>query len=78
MLFRSPQEPTFTKGVEPQEPILPHDGARNEEADVLQGTKSMLKDLAQSVFATTSQVQIPQAVTMSAKRYATWVFNALP
>ena len=73
-----PQEPTSTKGVEPQEPVLPNDSATNEEADMLQDTKSMLKDFAQSVFATTSQVQIPQAVTMSAKRYATWVFNTLP
>ena len=76
-----PQEPTSAKGVESQEPILPHNGARSEEhyeADILQDTKSMLKGFAQSVLATTSQVHIPQAVTMSAKRYATWVFNALP
>ena len=76
-----PQEPTSVKEVEPQEPVLSHDGARSEEhyeVDILQDTKSMLKDFAQSVLATTSQVQIPQAVTMSAKRYATWVFNALP
>ena len=69
-----PQEPTSAKGVEPQEP----DNARNEEADILQDTKSMLKDFAQSVFATIAQVHIPQAITVSAKRYATWVFNALP
>ena len=76
-----PQEPTPAKEVEPQEPVLPHEGAKNEEhyeADILKDTKTMLKDLAQSVLATTSQVQIPQAVTMLAKRYATWVFNALP
>ena len=76
-----PQEPTPAKGVEPQEPVLPHDDAMDEghyEADILQDTKTMLKDFAQSVLAMTSQVQIPQAVTMSAKRYATWVFNALP
>ena len=66
------------RGVEPQEPVLPQGGAKNEEADILQETKSMLKDFAQSVLATTSQVQIPQAVMMSAKRYATWVFNTLP
>lgn len=76
-----PQDPTPAKEVEPQEPVLPHDDARDEghyEADILQDTKTMLKDFAQSVLATTSQVQIPQVVTMSAKRYATWVFNALP
>ena len=75
------QEPTSAKEVEPQEPILPHDGARSEEhykADILQDTKTMLKDLAQSLFATTSQVKIPLAVTMSVTRYATWIFNALP
>ena len=75
------QEPTFAKEVEPQEPVLPHEGAKNEEhyeADILKDTKTMLKDLAQSVLATTSHVQIPQTVKMSAKRYATWVFNALP
>ena len=62
-------------------PRIPHEGAKNEEhyeADILKDTKTMLKDFAQSVLATTSQVQIPQAVTMSAKRYATWIFNALP
>ena len=76
-----PQEPTSVKEVEPQEPVLPHEGAKNEEhyeADILKDTKTMLKDFAHTVFATTSQVQIPQSVTMSAKRYATWVFNALP
>ena len=76
-----PQEPTFAKEVEPQEPVLPHEGAKNEEhyeADILKDTKTMLKDFAHTVFATTSQVQISQSVTMSAKRYATWVFNALP
>ena len=76
-----PQEPTFAKEVEPQEPVLLHGGAKNEEhyeADILKDTKTMLKDFAHTVFATTSQVQIPQSVTMSAKRYATWVFNALP
>ena len=76
-----PQEPTSVNEVEPQEPVLPHEGAKNEEhydADILKDTKTMLKDLAQSVLATTSHIQIPQAVTMSAKRYATWVFNALP
>ena len=76
-----PQEPTSVKEVEPQEPVLPHESAKNEddyEADILKDTKTMLKDLAQSVFATTSQVQIPQTVKMSAKRYATWVFKALP
>ena len=76
-----PQEPIPTKGVEPQEPVLPHDDAMDEghyEVDILQDTKSMLKNFAQSVLATTSQVHIPQAMTMSAKRYATWVFNALP
>ena len=76
-----PQEPTFAKEVEPQEPVLPHEGAKDEEhyeADILKDTKTMLKDFAHTVFATTSQVQIPQSVTMSAKRYATWVFNALP
>ena len=76
-----PQEPTFAKEVEPQEPVLLHGGAKNEEhyeADLLKDTKTMLKDFAQSVLATTSQIQIPQAVTMSTKRYATWVFNALP
>ena len=76
-----PQEPTSAKEVEPQEPVLPHEGAKNEEhyeADILKDTKTMLKDFAQSVLATTSQVQIPQAVTMSAKRYVTWVFNSLP
>lgn len=76
-----PQEPTPAKEVEPQEPVLPHEGAKNEEhyeADILKDTKTMLKDFAQSVLATTSQVQIPQVVTMSAKRYVTWVFNALP
>ena len=69
-----PQEPTSAKGVETQEPVLPHEGAKNEEhyeADILKDTKTMLKDLAQSVLATTLQVKIPQAVTMSAKRYAT-------
>ena len=39
-----PQEPTSARGVEPQEPILPQGGAKNEEADILQDTKSMLKD----------------------------------
>ena len=76
-----PQEPTSTNEIEPQEPILPHDDARSGEqyeANILQDTKSMLKDFAQSVLATTSQAHIPQAVTMSAKRYATWIFNALP
>ena len=76
-----PQEPTFAKEVEPQEPVSLHGGAKNEEhyeADLLKDTKTMLKDFAQSVLATTSQIQIPQAVTMSTKRYATWVFNALP
>ena len=76
-----PQEPTFAKEVEPQEPVLLHGGAKNEEhceADLLKDTKTMLKDFAQSVLATTSQIQIPQALTMSTKRYATWVFNALP
>ena len=76
-----PQEPTPAREVEPQEPVLPHEGAKDEEhheADSLKDTKTILKNLAQSVFATTSQVQIPQNVKMSAKRYATWVFNALP
>ena len=76
----APQEPTSAKEVEPQEPDFLHDNARSEEhheVDIIKDTKTMLKDLAQSVLATTSQVQIPQAVTMSAKRYATWVFNAL-
>ena len=57
-----PQEPTPAKEVEPQEPVLPHDDARDEghyEADILQDVRTMLKDLAQSVLATTSQVQIP-------------------
>ena len=73
------EKPQHTEAkTKPQEPILPQGDAKNEEADMLQDTKSMLKDFAQSVFATTSQVHIPQAVTMSAKRYATWVFNALP
>ena len=76
-----PQEPTFAKEVEPQEPVLPYKSVKDEEhyeADILKDTKTMLKDFAHTVFATTSQVQIPQSVTMSAKRYATWVFNALP
>ena len=73
-----PQEPTSARAVEPQEPVLPQGGEKNEEADILQDTKSMLKDFAQSVLATTSQVHIPQAISISAKRYATWVFNALP
>ena len=75
-----PQEPTPARDVEPQEPVLPHEGAKDEEhyeANILKDTKTMLKDFAQSVLATTSQVQNPQAVMMSAKRYATWVFNAL-
>ena len=77
----APQEPTSAKEVEPQEPDFPHDNARSEkhhEEDIIKDTKTMLKDLAQSVLATTSQVQIPQAITMSASRYATWIFNALP
>ena len=76
-----PQEPTFAKEVEPQEPVLPDASVKDEEhyeADILKDTKTMLKDFAQSVLAMTSQVHIPQSVTMSAKRYATWVFNALP
>ena len=76
-----PQEPTSIKEVEPQEPVLPHEGAKDEEhyeANILKDTKTMLKDFAQSVLATTSQIQISQAVTMSAKRYVTWVFNSLP
>ena len=75
------QEPTPAKEVAPQEPVFPHDGANNKEhyeADIIKDTKTMLKDLAQSVLATTSQVKIPPAVTMSASRYATWIFNALP
>ena len=35
-----PQEPTSAKGVETQEPVLLMDGARNEEADILQDTRS--------------------------------------
>ena len=76
-----PQEPTPAREVEPQEPVLQHDGARNDEhyeADIIKDTKTMLKDLAQLVLATTSQVKIPPVVTMSASRYATWIFNALP
>ena len=76
-----PQEPTSAKEVEPQEPVLQHDGARNGEhyeADIIKDTKTMLKDLAQSVLTTTSQVKIPPAMTMLASRYATWIFNALP
>ena len=75
------QEPTSAKGVEPQEPILPHDHATNKEhyeADIIKHTKTMLKDLAHSVLTTTSQVKIPLVVTMSASRYATCIFNALP
>ena len=49
-----PQEPTSAKGVEPQEPVLPNDGARSDEADILQDTKSMLKDFAHPT-ANTSQ-----------------------
>ena len=41
-----PQEPTSARGVETQEPVLPQGGAKNEEADILQDTKSMLKDFA--------------------------------
>ena len=76
-----PQEPTSAKEAEPQEPVLQHGDARNKEhyeADIVKDTKAILKDLAQSVLATTSQDKIPQAVTMSASRYATWIFNALP
>ena len=76
-----PQEPTSAKGVELQEADFPHDNARNDEhheVDIIKHTKTMLKDLAQSVLATTLQVKIPQAVTMSASRYVTWIFNALP
>ena len=76
-----PQEATSAKEVEPQELDFPHDGARNvkhHEEDIIKDTKMMLKDLAQSVLDTTSRVKIPQTVTMSASRYATWIFNALP
>ena len=76
-----PQEPTPAKEVEPQEPVLTHDGARSNthyEVDIIKDTKSMLKDLAQSVLAMTSQIKIPPAVTMLASRYATWIFNTLP
>ena len=76
-----PQEPTSVKEVEPQEPDFPHDNARSKEhheVDIIKDTKTMLKDLAQSVLATTSQVKIAQTVMMSTSRYATWTFNALP
>ena len=75
------QEPTSTMEVEPQEPIFPHDGARVKEhakSDIIKDTKTMLKDLVQTVITTTSQVKIPPTITMSATRYATWIFNALP
>ena len=75
------QEPTSAKEVAPQEPDFLHDNARNEEhyeVDIIKDTKTMLKDLAQSILAKTSQVTIPPAVTMLASRYATWIFNALP
>ena len=76
-----PQEPTSAKEVELQEPDFPHDGAKSvkhHEVDIIKDTKMMLKGIAHSVLATTLQVQIPQAVMMSASRYATWIFNALP
>ena len=75
------QEPTSTMEVKPQEPVFPHDGARIEEhakSDIIKGTTTMLKDLAQTVITTRSQVKISPTITMSATRYATWIFNALP
>ena len=50
-------KPTSAKGIEPQEPVLPNEGAKDEEhyeADILKDTKTMLKDFAHTVFATTS------------------------
>ena len=75
------QEPTFAKEVEPQEPVLPHDNTRAEEhteLDIVKDTKTMLKDLAQTILATTSQVKIFPTIAMSATRYATWILDALP
>ena len=75
------QEPTFTTKVEPQELVLHPNDTRIEEhfeANIIKETITMLKYLANSVIATTSQVKIPPALGVPATRYATWIFNALP
>ena len=68
------QEPTSIMEVEPQEPVLLHNGTgidEHSESDVIKDTMIMLKDLAQMVLATTLQVKIPPTITMLATRYAT-------
>ena len=75
------QEPTSAMEVVTQEPVLPHSDAMVQKPaanDIIHNTKAALKDLAQSVLATTSQMQLPPSVAVSASRYATWFFNALP
>ena len=75
------QEPTSIMEVEPQEPVLHLNGTRikeHSESDIIKDTMIMLKDLAQTVIAMTSQVKIPLTLRVPATSYAIWIFNALP
>ena len=64
------QEPTSTMEVEPQEPNVPHNGTsvkEHSESNIIKDTTTMLKDLAQTVIATTLQVKMPPTLTVSHK-----------